>query len=62
VAIRLDKTDIVDWLIKEIQENQIQLDSRVKKYVQKILIDKREYLHSISFGLICINAEYKEGK
>ena len=33
VAIRLGKSDVVDWLVKEIQENQIQLDIRVKKYV-----------------------------
>jgi hypothetical protein len=31
VAIRLGKSDIVDWLVKEIQEKQIQLDIRVKK-------------------------------
>jgi hypothetical protein len=34
VAIRLDKSNIIDWLVKEIQENQIQLDIRVKKYVK----------------------------
>jgi len=34
VAIRLGKSDIVDWLVKEIQENHIQLDIRVKKYVK----------------------------
>jgi hypothetical protein len=31
VAIRLGKSDIVDWLVKEIQEKPIQLDIRVKK-------------------------------
>jgi hypothetical protein len=36
VAIRLDKSNIIDWLIKEIQENKIQLDIRVKKYVKDL--------------------------
>lgn len=32
VAIRLDKSDMVDFLVKEIEENKIQIDSRLKKY------------------------------
>ncbi len=34
VAIRLDRSDIIDWLVKEVQENPTQLDIRVKKYVK----------------------------
>ena len=33
VAIRLDKSDILDCLVKEIEENKIQIDIRMKKYV-----------------------------
>ena len=33
VAIRLDKSDIIDWLVEEIEENQIPIDLRVKKLV-----------------------------
>jgi hypothetical protein len=44
VAIRLDKSEVVDWLVKEIQEKQIQLDIRVKKYV------KYSYFFDVNFN------------
>ncbi len=34
MAIRLDRSDIIDWLVKEVQENPTQIDIRVKKYVK----------------------------
>ncbi|CAF3583271.1 unnamed protein product [Rotaria sordida] len=40
VALRLDQSDMIDWLIKEIQENRIQLDIRIKKYLDAHLLSK----------------------
>ncbi|CAF0909776.1 unnamed protein product [Adineta steineri] len=40
VAIRLDRSDVVDWLCKDIQENQIQLDIRIKKFLNAHLLSK----------------------
>ncbi|CAF0726305.1 unnamed protein product [Adineta ricciae] len=40
VAIRLDKSDVVDWLCKDIQEHQVQLDIRVKKFLNAHLLSK----------------------
>ncbi|CAF1637026.1 unnamed protein product [Rotaria magnacalcarata] len=40
VALRLDQSDMIDWLIREIQENKIQLDIRIKKYLDAHLLSK----------------------
>ncbi|CAF4575672.1 unnamed protein product [Rotaria sp. Silwood1] len=40
VALRLDQSDMIDWLVKEIKENQIQLDIRIKKYLDAHLLSK----------------------
>lgn len=40
MAVRLDKSDIVDWLTTEVKENNIQLDTRVKKYAELIVLDR----------------------
>ncbi|CAF2475157.1 unnamed protein product [Rotaria sp. Silwood2] len=40
VALRLNQSDMIDWLIKEIQENRIQLDIRIKKYLDAHLLSK----------------------
>lgn len=53
MAIRLGKSDIVDWLVKEIQEKQIQLDIRVKKFLDA---------HLLSKGLDPLNIEVYENE
>ena len=40
VAVRLDKSDIVDWLTTEVKVNNVQLDTRVKKYAELIVLDR----------------------
>jgi len=32
VAIRQDKSDIINWLVKEIEDRKIQIDVRIKKF------------------------------
>lgn len=40
VAVRLDKSDMIDWLVTEVKQNNVQLDPRVKKYLDAHLLSK----------------------
>lgn len=37
VAIRMDRSDVLDWIINDIREKQIRLDIRLKKYVHSFI-------------------------
>jgi len=67
VAIRLDKSDVVSTLVKEIEENQIKLDARMKKYdnerqiyLKYLLLFRYLDAHLLSKGLDPVKISLEE--